>query len=161
MAVWQQLRPSLDLSDDDADFVYRVVRLAGLLHDVGHAPFSHTTETVFPDVSVYALPDSWYRSELRPVQQQATHEDVSLAIIAHFADIGLIPEDLARAVAAVLSPVVRRGPRMAALGPVVGIVRALISGELDCDRCDYLLRDSHFFRRAIWRLAIYRVCWPA
>jgi HD superfamily phosphohydrolase len=142
--VWQQLRPSLDLSAADADFVFRVVRLAGLLHDVGHAPFSHTTETVFPDIDVFVLPDDWYRNECRPEQRQATHEDVSLAIIAHLAEQGVLPEDLARAVAAVLSPLVRRGPRMASLGPVVGIVRALISGELDCDRCDYLLRDSHF-----------------
>jgi HD superfamily phosphohydrolase len=44
----------------------------------------------------------------------------------------------------VLSSRVRRSARLRALGPLVGILRALVSGEIDADRCDYLLRDSHF-----------------
>jgi HD superfamily phosphohydrolase len=55
-----------------------------------------------------------------------------------------MPEDLARDVAAVLSPTVRRGPRLARLGSLVACLRHLVSGEVDSDRCDYLLRDSHF-----------------
>ena len=57
---------------------------------------------------------------------------------------GVLDEGVARDVAAVLSPAVRRGPRLAGLGSLVSCLRYLVSGEVDSDRCDYLLRDSHF-----------------
>ncbi len=128
---------------DDLDHAYRVLRFAGLLHDAGHAPFSHTSEEFFPDVGCVALPEDWYRQGQRPGRRQATHEDFGLAILHALARDGAMDEAIARDVAAVLSPTVRRA-RLAGLGPLVGILRALVSGELDADRCDYLLRDSHF-----------------
>lgn len=40
-----------DLGYDDAGFKRnrQLVRLAALLHDVGHSPFSHASEDLFPD----------------------------------------------------------------------------------------------------------------
>ena len=50
-----------------------VVRLAALLHDVGHGPLSHTTEFAMPEVSKL---DSTKNS-----RRKATHEDYTLKII--------------------------------------------------------------------------------
>ena len=133
-----------DFATADLAYAYRLARFSGLLHDVGHAPYSHTAEAYFPPVEVVRLPAGWYRSGLQPAERQATHEDFSLAVIQGLVAEGVLSEDLARDICAVLSPSIRRSKRFSALGPLVGILRALVSGEIDSDRCDYLLRDSHF-----------------
>ncbi|MBA3710190.1 MAG: HD domain-containing protein [Planctomycetes bacterium] len=137
--------PALAAYDEaDLAYAYQVLRFAGLLHDAGHPPFSHTAEAYMPSVAQVLLPADWYREGMRPGGRQATHEDFSLALVHGLAVDGTLDEHLARDIAAVLSKTVRRSPRLNALGSLVGILRALVSGELDADRCDYLLRDSHF-----------------
>lgn len=133
-----------DVGGDDLDHAWRVARFAGLLHDVGHPPFSHTAEVLLPPVEAVRLPGDWYRPGMMPAGRQATHEDCSLAIVAGLVGAGALDDGLARDVAAVLSPAIRRGPRLARLGSLVSCLRYLVSGEVDSDRCDYLLRDSHF-----------------
>lgn len=128
----------------DLEHAWRVVRLAGMLHDAGHTPFSHTCEDYLPPVERVLLPADWYREGRRPAGRRATHEDCSLAIVAGIAAEGALDPEVARDVAAVLSPRVRRSRRLAGQGSLVGILRALVSGEIDADRCDYLLRDSRF-----------------
>ena len=128
----------------DLDYGYQVLRFAGLLHDAGHAPFSHTAEHYLPPVEAVRLPESWYRSGQMPSGRQARHEDLSLALVHGLIGEGVLSEDLAHDVTAVLSSTVRRSARLANLGTLVGILRALVSGEIDADRGDYLLRDSHF-----------------
>jgi len=133
-----------EFSATDLRYAYRLARFAGLLHDVGHAPFSHTAEAFFPAVECVRLPADWYRSGRQPSGRQSTHEDFSLAVIHGLIGEGVLDEDLARDLCAILSSDIRRSRRFSALGPLVGILRALVSGEIDSDRCDYLLRDSHF-----------------
>lgn len=131
-------------SQTDLDYAYHVVRFAGLLHDSGHAPFSHTAEAFLPPVEQVQLPSAWYRDGQKPTGRQARHEDFSLALVHGLVREGALAEPLARDIAAVLSPTLRRTRRLSDLGSLVGILRALVSGEIDADRGDYLLRDSHY-----------------
>ncbi len=133
-----------EFSAADLTYAQRIARFAGLLHDVGHAPFSHTAEVFFPPVEAVRLPMAWYRDGRQPSGRQATHEDFSLAVIHGLIGEGILDPDLARDLCAVLSSDISRSRRLSAMGPLVGILRALVSGEIDSDRCDYLLRDSHF-----------------
>ncbi|MCS6970688.1 MAG: HD domain-containing protein [Planctomycetota bacterium] len=133
-----------DCSARELDHAWRVVRLAGLLHDVGHPPFSHSTEPLLPPVERLALPADWYWPGCQPRARRATHEDASLAVVQALTRQGVLDEDTGRDVAAVLAPSVRPSPRLAGCGPLLEALRFLVSGEVDSDRCDYLLRDSHY-----------------
>lgn len=141
-----QESPLMQAEFNPADRAYcrRVVRLAGLLHDVGHAPLSHTSETFFPSIESMLLPEEWYRTGYKPKERQATHEDLSVLAVYLLSCQGIIPTELAQDVAAVLCDSVRRGPKLRSFGAMARMLRALVSGEMDADRCDYLLRDSHF-----------------
>ncbi|MDL2275210.1 HD domain-containing protein [Desulfosarcina sp. OttesenSCG-928-G10] len=96
----------------------QMLRLAALLHDVGHLPFSHAAENVL-------LPEL------------ITHEDISSLIIKTYPPI----TDLMRK--HTIDP-----DKVASLltkSPTVDmrVEHDIISGNIDADRADYLLRDSH------------------
>lgn len=133
--------------DADIKRMKETVRLAGLLHDIGHAPLSHTTEFVMPNVSELALPKSFQPSENR----QATHEDYTIKSIidSSFTDsfksvkdkFGVIPEQIAELIIGETNHPEYFTHKGINYFP---LLHQLVSSEMDCDRMDYLLRDSYF-----------------
>lgn len=118
---------------------WQIVRLAALLHDVGHAPFSHATEHLLP----MKAPEHYSLFPGEKPAEQFSHEDYSVAIIQTiFAD--LIEQH----------PSNRRNAKITASEATALIAKRapgdgtslfwkdIISGQLDADRMDYLLRDS-------------------
>lgn len=104
---------------------------AALLHDVGHAPLSHSGE------EMYGL----------------HHERWSARLIREHPDLRerLEADRPGRAdqVAAVLE-----GPDGKTASPAI---HALVSSQLDCDRLDYLERDSHSTGMCFGRLDLERI----
>ncbi|MFN8614813.1 MAG: hypothetical protein U0003_02740 [Vampirovibrionales bacterium] len=109
--------------------------LAILVHDVGHAPLSHTLEDLL-DLETRGLSHDHYWN------RKILTEDPELQAIWQHIDPNL-PE-------ALLS-VMGHGPH--APHPSLGtthepepqhFLASLVSSQLDMDRLDYLLRDSHF-----------------
>ncbi|MEM7050858.1 MAG: HD domain-containing protein [Acidobacteriota bacterium] len=94
----------------------RLVRAAALLHDIGHAPFSHSAEELFEEGIDH---EEMTRRLLRLDELQVPFE--------RHGD-GLTAADVDELLAG-------RGD------PLLG---QIISGELDVDKMDYLLRDSLF-----------------
>ncbi len=90
---------------------------AALLHDLGHGPFSHLFEDVLPDARSH---ESWTMEVLRDPST-----DVHRAL-----------EELEAGMADRVADLLAGAHRLAWLCPT-------LSGTLDVDRCDYLLRDSH------------------
>ncbi|AIF68609.1 hypothetical protein PAP_00830 [Palaeococcus pacificus DY20341] len=114
-------------------FFVTVAGLVGLLHDVGHAPFSHTLE----DATKYTQKDIEYN-----------HEIVGFKISEHILknytkgtrgkDEGF-REDVAKTVLAVLN----KSISLSELSPIQKILRTIIDNVIDVDKGDYVLRDSY------------------
>ena len=104
-----------------------LLQLAALLHDIGHGPFSHVSEA-----SLERFGD---KSKLNSDQgEHKIHEAVTTAIIRTDPELGrLISEKDREQVIQLLGD--REGRQ---------VLRKIITGPLDADKQDYLLRDSYF-----------------
>lgn len=134
---------------DSADLrrLKETLRLGCLLHDIGHAPLSHSTESVMPLVSELKLPPRFAINEKR----QASHEDYTIKSIvdSSFTDsfkqvrhqFGIEPEAVAELVTGETTD---NGYFTVNGVNYFPLLHQLVSSEMDCDRMDYLLRDSYF-----------------
>ncbi len=86
------------------------VLAAALLHDIGHAPFSHSSERLLEKHAGFR------------------HEKISLVIRNELKDV---LGDLGFSVSEIEAI-------------VTGRKSSIVSGEIDADRMDYLVRDSHY-----------------
>ena len=105
MHLASKLAEQLELDDYDKE----LVRMAGLLHDAGHGPFSHVSEAVF----------------------DVPHEELTGYIVKKTSLADKLSEKFdTQEIIDIINGKGRLGP--------------IISGELDMDRMDYLIRDSHY-----------------
>lgn len=116
-----------DLRDEgQRSYWRRVVRMAGLCHDLGHLPFSHAAEHEL-------LPDGWSHERL-------TYEIIRSKEMTEVLSTSTPPvrsEDVAR-IAVGQKPWIDE-----VLNPMETILSEMIGGDaLGADRMDYLLRDS-------------------
>ena len=121
------LKAELSFTDGGLERDRVLVRLAALLHDVGHAPFSHVTEELM------------IRDECGIMYK---HENYSAAAVKFFMKDVIENHPMnqnyhikAREIADFLEGKSIIGRSL--------LWRSLVSGQLDADRADYLLRDSH------------------
>lgn len=127
------------------------LKLAALLHDVGHAPLSHSTETVMPMLSELKIPVEFLSKKDQARDRQATHEDYTIKAIvdSKFADSFNLVEKKFGVQKKYIAELITGFTSDENYFTVDGInyfpiLHQLVSSELDCDRMDYLLRDSYF-----------------
>ncbi len=116
---------SLDPKEKKKTFILSA-GLAGLLHDIGHAPFSHTLETA---------------SELSGGRFSYNHEAYGFKIVKFLLEgkKGVVEENIKNTVFSVLNKKIK----LEELSPVEILIRNLIDNSFDTDKGDYLLRDSY------------------
>ncbi len=105
-----------------------VVLCAALLHDLGHGPFSHTGEEIFGGNHEY-----WTR---RIVQEHGPIRET----------LNFFQPDLLEQIIQVY---LKRHP--------IPLVWQLVSSQLDCDRLDYLMRDSYFTGASYGKIDLERI----
>ncbi|RUM30519.1 MAG: HD domain-containing protein [Aquifex sp.] len=117
-----------------------LVKLAGLLHDLGHPPFSHTTEVLLP--------------------QERNHEDFTERVIRETEIYDILRrrfshEDIESLIRITLGRAKNEEEKL---------LSEIITGEFGSDRMDYLRRDAYFcgvsygffdYNRLISTLRIY------
>jgi uncharacterized protein len=125
------------------------VKLAALLHDIGHGPLSHTTEEVMPILSELDIKIYKSQSIPRDTKRRANHEDYTIAFITESEITNIINahgEFEPHHVAALVDSHIEIKDDFFVIDGVDfrPILSQLVSSELDVDRMDYLLRDAYF-----------------
>lgn len=103
--------------------VLMITALAALLHDIGHGPFSHAFEGFLHERLGYAVPhEGWTQLFMKDE-----------ALKKRLASEGLTEIDFS-----MINALINRKP------VDIPLLNDIVSSQLDADRLDYLLRDSHF-----------------
>ncbi len=100
----------------------REILVTALLHDLGHGPFSHLFEKVVPSPT---NPPAGYPKDHEEWTERIIRERFSDHLVKHGVDVDVV------------TGLVNKKDRRNLLA------KDFISSQLDADRMDYLLRDSH------------------
>ncbi len=113
-----------DLKED-----WQAIRIAALLHDVGHGPFSHVSERLFKRNPEWG--NGKLLKKILGQKKGKIHEKFTLHVIKTLEKEGILSKKMSNKVMNIL------------LGKNNKLSK-IVSGDLDADRLDYITRDSYY-----------------
>lgn len=137
-----------------------ILRIAALFHDIGHGPLSHLFDDFFPTPEWIGLlaQETEYKHihdrvrKLSDIGKPIRHEIMSCAVATStllqcreaFGPFQIDVQEVIADVCAVIDDKVEPSPRLK-MAPYLPqkLFHDVLSSDLDVDRMDYLLRDSH------------------
>ncbi len=106
--------------EEDRERTTHILRLYGLLHDIGHGPFSHASEEFFEEGTKHETISAMLTQ----------NSEIAEIIDTEYRDLGINAKDVADLI------------RKAKADPVSLLLRQIMDSDADADKMDYLLRDS-------------------
>lgn len=139
-----QMFSSIPIEMDPA-LAIRSLRIAVLLHDVGHPPFSHAVEETFRKYPHLLDFENDRGKNIRALRRilgdppQYAHEQFSSFVIETNGEI----RDLITAQALDIDQIKMLASGKA-VGPGLSPLNSLLDGDFDADKIDYIIRDSYY-----------------
>lgn len=128
------------IASGDMERCRAILRLASLLHDLGHPPFSHSGEYLLP-----FQPKA--EGDTKQEAKRVSHEDMTAQLVReteiadiikrHYKHRGITVEDV---IAVAVNPLAADVDRT---DNVLWLLNDILTWDFGTDRMDYLLRDSH------------------
>ena len=140
-------------SEASLTFLKRIreaVKVATLLHDVGHGPLSHATEAVMPLLKELNLPSEVLGGDSKELERQANHEDYTIKFIVDSSLTEVIkksfPDMSPFHVAALVDKKIPLSDDFFCHKNINyrPLLCQIVSSEMDADRLDYLVRDAYY-----------------
>lgn len=133
----------IPISESKKQLLRRTLRAAALLHDIGHGPLSHSSESLMPPIKELGL-EEFLNTDFK---RSTRHEDYSVKMImekeglyTNIKQIGLEPSAVAPLLHQEFSG--NEGFFIEEGLNFLPLLRQIISSDFDVDRMDYLQRDS-------------------
>lgn len=146
---FNELFPGMADNPEEISRIIEGVRLAALLHDVGHGPFSHSSELIMQAKILQNKSELAEYEMLFPVHKRDNkihaHEYYSIRIIREMFKENALSENRFGIEASDVTCLLSHDLKTTRLFPTensLAIFRRVISSQIDADRMDYLMRDS-------------------
>ncbi|MGI6383229.1 MAG: HD domain-containing protein [Tissierellaceae bacterium] len=121
-----------NMDDSKIEWYDQILRLIALTHDLGHAPFSHAAEAVFPDGLSH---EDFTEKIIKDTEIAEIINEIGEQYKETYGDKYDITPDL---ICKIYS-----GREAGENGEFI-LLKTFMDSELDCDKMDYLLRDSMY-----------------
>lgn len=131
------LEQTLGWDGTDRAKAFQILRLAALLHDLGHPPFSHAAESLLPEENGHTK----------------DHEDFTYRLIMETEIADIVDTELGSGSAEQVAEIaVNRATKMDR-----AFLSELLTGDFGADRIDYLMRDSYHLGVQYGRFDVHRL----